>query len=300
MKRINTQCILVLGGILLAAGPVVAQEDRGDLAAGATAPKKETEVVVTAKADGKSLKETVNVEETSKWWTVKVNTGWDSLYMFRGVNVLGNGNGLYWFGANVGVTPWENGTFTAGIWYGIGTSRSYRELDTTIDYTHTFGPVAASFGYINYYYPDYFFSGNYNQNELYWKLAYTQAIGPVTLVPSATYYYELGPSLNEVNGLTNPGSSYLYLRLDGSMAVYKDIVTLAPWTGFGVNFGYNLNNQGEFFTGGNNWELGLSVPVKITSWLSVSGYVAYSYQWNDLYETDPSQVWAGASATVSF
>ena len=297
MKKTAT---LLLGGILLLAHGVSAQEARGETALSAGPAENKTEQVATAVADGKSLKETVNVEETSKWWTAKVNTGWDSLYMFRGVNVLGNGNGIYWLGANVGVTPWENGTFTAGIWYGIGTSRSYRELDTTIDYTHTFGPLAASFGYINYYYPDWFFAGNYNQNELYWKLAYTQELGPVTITPSAIYYYELGPSINEVNGLTKPGASYLYLRLDGSMPVYKDIVTLAPWTGFGVNFGYNINNQGEFFTGGNNWELGLSVPVKLTSWLSVSGYVAYSYQWEDLYETDPSQVWAGANVTVSF
>ena len=297
MKKTAT---LLLGGILLLAHGASAQEDRGETALSLGPAKNKTEAAATAVADGKSLKETVNVEETSKWWTAKVNTGWDSLYMFRGVNVLGNGNGIYWLGANVGVTPWENGTFTAGIWYGIGTSRSYRELDTTIDYTHTFGPLAASFGYINYYYPDWFFAGNYSQNELYWKLAYTQELGPVTITPSAIYYYELGPSINEVNGLTKPGASYLYLRIDGSMPVYKDIVTLAPWTGMGVNFGYNINNAGEFFTGGNNWELGLSVPVKLTSWLSVSGYVAYSYQWNDLYETDPNQVWAGANVTVSF
>lgn len=294
--------IALLAGLAIAATLASAQEDHGEQEAGTNpaTPRTETAAVAKTVADGKNLKEAVVVEEANKWWTAKANTGWDSLYMFRGVNVLGNGNGIYWLSGNLGITPWSGGTFTATVWYGVGTSRSYRELDTTIDYTHTFGALAASMGYINYYYPDWFFAGNFSQNELYWKLAYAQPVGPVTLTPSATYFYELGPSANQVNGLTKPGASYLYLRLDASAAVYKDIVTLAPWTAFGVNFDYNLNNSEEFFRGGNNWELGLSVPVKITDWLSISGYVAYSYQWNDLYETDPSQVWAGASATFSF
>ncbi len=291
----------LITGLLLAAPFAGAQEDRGEQPASIPPAAATTTVAAVGVSDGKKLnKEVIVAEETDKWWSVKASTGWDSLYMFRGVNVLGNGNGIYWMSGSVGITPWENGAFTASVWYGTGTSRYYGELDTTIDYTHTFGALAASFGYINYYYPNYFFSGNYSQNELYWKLAYSQEAGPVTFTPSAIYYLDLGPSINDVNGLTKPGSSYLYLRLDASMAVYKDIVSVAPWTGFGISFDYNLNNAGQFISGGNNWELGVSVPIQITDWFSISGYVAYSYQWMDLYETDPSTVWAGASATFSF
>lgn len=291
----------LFAGLVLMPSFAGAQEDRGEQNTTVSPPGPVTTAAAAAVSDGKSLtKEVIVAEETDKWWSFKASTGWDSLYMFRGVNVIGNGNGIYWFGASAGVTPWSNGTFTAGIWYGLGTGRYYGELDTTIDYTHTFGPVAASFGYINYYYPNYFFTGNYSQNELYWKLAYTKELGPVTITPSAIYYLELGPTLNEINGLTKPGSSYLYLRVDASMPVYKDIVSIAPWTGMGFSFGYNLDNQGDFVQGTNHWELGLSVPVQITDWFSVSGYVAYSYQWQDLYETDANTVWAGASATFSF
>ena len=40
--------------------------------------------------DGKTLTEKVVVEqeEARKWWGASLSTGWDSLYMFRGVNVL--------------------------------------------------------------------------------------------------------------------------------------------------------------------------------------------------------------------
>ncbi len=38
--------------------------------------------------DGKTFKEKVVVEEETKWWGASLSTGWDSLYMFRGVNIL--------------------------------------------------------------------------------------------------------------------------------------------------------------------------------------------------------------------
>ena len=291
----------LITGLLLAAPFAGAQEDRGEQPASIPPAAATTTVAAVGVSDGKKLnKEVIVAEETDKWWSVKASTGWDSLYMFRGVNVLGNGNGIYWLSGSVGVTPWENGALTAGIWYGVGTSAAYHEMDLTVDYTHTFGPLAASFGWAMYAYPTYLENNNYYQNELYWKLAYTQEVGPVTLTPSAIYFLELGPTIDDIGGVTKPGSSYLLFRLDASMAVYKDIVSIAPWTALGVTFDYNANNSGEFIRGGNNWELGLSVPVQITDWVSVSGYVAYSYQWMDLYNTDPSTVWAGASVNFSF
>jgi len=223
--------------------------------------------------------------------------------MFRGVNVLGNGRGIYWLGGNVAITPWENGVITPGIWYGTSTSssRNYNELDVSLDYTHTFGPLAASFGWIYYYYPDNFGLGgpNLSQNELYWKLAYGAELGSVTITPSATYFLNVGPHSGS-GGWTTPGASYLLFRIDSSIPVYKEIVSLAPWTAFGVNFGFNANNQGNTFDGGNNWELGLAMPIQITEWFGVSGYVAYSYQWADLVGTDENTWWAGASANFSF
>ena len=260
-----------------------------------------TEATVSV-VDGKSMnKEVVIVEEDEKWWSVNASTGWDSLYMFRGVNILGNGNSIYWLGGDVGVTPWENGSITAGVWYGVGLGRTYQELDVFVDYTHSFGPLDASFGWVFYYYPDNFGAGGPDkyQNELYWALAYNLEVGSVTFTPSATYYLNVGPDFNSSSGWTKPGASYLLLQLDTSIPV-TDWLALEPYTAFGINFDFNNKANGNYFRGGNNWQLGLSVPVQITDWFGISGYVAYSYQWQDLVNTDENTWWAGASANFSF
>jgi hypothetical protein len=80
--------------------------------------------------DGKTtLQEKVVVEEERKWWGASLSTGWDSLYMYRGVNVLrfdqdGNeqkyGSSLYWTQVNVSFMPTENDTITLGGWMAFG------------------------------------------------------------------------------------------------------------------------------------------------------------------------------------
>ncbi len=76
----------------------------------------------------------VKEEEAHKWWGAELSTGWDSLYMFRGVNVLrfdqdGNeqkyGSSLYWTQLSVSFMPTENDTITLGGWmaFGIGSTQ---------------------------------------------------------------------------------------------------------------------------------------------------------------------------------
>jgi len=246
-----------------------------------------TDVNVTV-GSGKSFKDVVVVEEDEKWWSVNFSTGYDSLYMFRGVNLLGNGNGLYWLGGDVSVSPWENGSISVGVWYAVGLGATYNELDVFVDYTHSFGALDASFGWIYYYYPT---DGHTNQNELYWALAYNIEVGSITFTPNATYFLNVGELV--------PGTSYLLLQLDSSIPV-TDWLAIEPWTAFGVNFDLNSRENGSAFRGGNNWELGISVPIQITDWFGIAGYVAYSYQWQDLAGTDENTWWAGASANFSF
>jgi hypothetical protein len=269
------------------------------VSAGETAATTETVVV----SDGKSLnKKIVIEEEPEKWWSVNVSTGWDSLYMFRGANLLGNGRGLYWLGGDVSITPWENGALTAGVWYGTSTSssREYNELNVFVDYTHSFGALDASFGWVYYYYPNNFGLGgaDVNQNELYWALAYNLEVGPFTITPNATYFLNIGPDINN-GGWTKPGASYLLLQIDASASI-TDWLAVEPWVAYGLNFGFNSRNNGSFWNGGNNFELGLALPIQITSWFGVSPYVAYSYQWEDIIGTDENTWWAGVSANFSF
>ena len=266
--------------------------------------------------DGKTVQEKVVVEEEArKWWSADLSTGWDSLYMFRGVNVLrfdqdGNkqkyGSSLYWTQVNVSFMPTENDTISLGSWmaFGIGNTR-YKEFDGIVNYAHTFGDLEVSVGYIFYYY----LNSVLYQNELTAKLAYTFNLpAGITLVPSLTYFFNLGPDFHDFRrgtGVVETASSFLVARLDAGIPIYKDIISLEPWFAFGVSFDFNArtadNESGfDFFTGANNIEVGIALPIKINDVISLSGYGAYSYQWEGLVGTEPSTFWGGAKVTFSF
>lgn len=282
---------------------------------------------VTVAAGQVGSKEVVVVEEDEKWWSVNASTGWDSLYMFRGVNVLGNGNGIYWLGAGLGVVPWENGELTANFWYGVGSwwnaanaQERYGEVNVSVGYSHSFGPLTLSTGWIYYYFPNSSGAENVggystSQNEIYFGAAYDIEVGSITVTPNATYYYNLGPEWGQPGGFAYGGSSYLLLGLSSEIPVaYDGAVALAPYTQFGYNFGFNPRYSGgdlPRFIGGNNWQTGVALSIQLTSWLSVSPYIAYSYQWQNLptyvttdvngnLETAVNTWWAGISANVSF
>lgn len=326
MKKI----IALIASALLAAPLAMAQVETGTSAgaealdqarSGAISAGRTTAETVTV-TDYKTAsgKEVVVVEEEDKWWSVNASTGWDSLYMFRGVNVLGNGNGIYWLGGDVSVSPWENGSITAGVWYGVGswwnganTQARYGELDVFADFTQTFGNLALSVGWIYYYYPNtpaVAGGANSSQNEIYFGAAYDIALGNITITPNTTYYYNVGPEAGAPGGIVNGGSSYWILGLDISVPVaYDGAVALEPYTQFGINFGFNNNNFGNTrFNGGNNWQTGLALPIQFTSWFSISPYIAYSYQWQQLVAgagtgtgaTAINTWWGGISANISY
>jgi len=264
--------------------------------------------------EGKTFKDKVVVEEPAKWWGAALSTGWDSLYMFRGVNVISHGaygntsnygSGIYWTDLSFtwNITPSD--TLTIGSWAAFGTSNtSYKEVDIYTSYTHTIGDLALSAGYIFYYvFPT---GSDLYSHELNVKAAYTFHLGSATITPSIAYFFNIGPDvIDSSNGIAKAASSYLLLRVDGSVPLYKDIVSLAPWVSYGTNFQYNsrLTNDGtlDFFNGANNIEIGLAVPVKINSVITVSGYVAYSYAFYNLGgTTNPSTTYGGAKVTFAF
>jgi hypothetical protein len=229
--------------------------------------------------DGKTFKEKVIVEEEArKWWGASLSTGWDSLYMFRGVNVLRGdqkyGSSLYWTDLNLVWNITDNDFLTAGTWMAFGLNKTnYKELDVYVDYTHTFGNLAVSFGYIYYQ----VLSDNHPvSHELNWRVAYTFELpAGITITPSVGYYFNIGPDV-------------------------FDIIALAPWFAFGTSFEYNVKENGDFLTGANNIEIGIGLPIKINDVISLYGYGAYSYQWYGLIGTEPSTFWGGAKVTFSF
>ncbi len=313
MKKI----IALIASALLAAPLAMAQVETGT-SAGAqaldtarsqpiSAGRTTAETVTVTDYKTSSGKEVAVVEEEDKWWTINASTGWDSLYMYRGVNVLGNGNGIYWLGGDLTVTPWENGALSAGVWYGVGSwwngansQARYGELDVFADYTHSFGNLDLTVGWIYYWYP----TTSQAQNEIFFGAAYNIELGSITITPNTAYYYNVGPQLGTPGGVINGGASYWQMGVSASVPVaYDGAVSLAPYTQYALNFGFN-NKDGNRYNGGNNWQTGIALPIQFTSWFSVSPYIAYSYQWNSYAGlTQPTAVntfWGGISANFSY
>lgn len=238
---------------------------------------------------------------------VSLSTGWDSLYMYRGQNSLrddgkGYGSGIYWTDLNVTWSITDSDFLNVDIWQCFATQGSaYKELDNTLSYTHLMGSWELGLEYAF----DYGFgAGNLYSNELGASAAWEVKIGPATLIPSAHYYFDFGPDADAGTGFVKSGSSFLVMRLDGSLPVFRDIVALQPWTAFSVNFQYNTKDgqDGEPvpFNGPNNVECGLSIPVRINRTVTVSGYGAYSYALANITNTAPSTFWGGVSVVFSF
>ena len=189
--------------------------------------------------------------------------------------------------------------------FGIGNT-NYKEYNATVNYVHTFGDLAVGIGYTFYYY----LKTVLYQNELNGSVAYTFKLpAGITLVPSSDYYFNLGPEFDNFErgtGAVETASSYLASPAwTPTFPIYKDIISLAPWFGFGTSFDFNArtaNNESgfEFFTGANHIEVGIGLPIKINDVITLYGYGAYSYQWQDLIGTEPSTFWGGAKVTFSF
>ncbi len=257
--------------------------------------------------DGKSFKEVkATIEEPTPWWNASLSTGWDSLYMFRGVNVLPNpsngyGSSLYWTQLSVTFNLTENDFLTIGNWTAFGlTNSTYKENDVIVDYTHTIGNLSLSVGYTFYALLNANQTGLYS-HELNAGVAYAIELGAVTITPGLNYYFNVGPNIG-TGGFVEQASSYLEARIDASAPIYKDVVSLAPYVSFGTSFRYNFTEDSlpAPFTGANNIQSGVALPIAVTKNITLSPYVAYSYQWYGLVGTTPSTWWGGGSVTFSF
>jgi hypothetical protein len=254
-----------------------------------------------------TFKETKNPieEEPTQWWNAALSTGWDSLYMFRGVNVLPGfanyGSSLYWTDLSVTFNLTENDFLTVGTWLAFGlTDTNYKEFDAYAAYTHTFGKLAVSFGYT--YYQILNVTNGLYSHELSAGVAYDFELGPVTITPGLNYFFNVGPSPQH-RGFVEQAGSFLEARVDVNVPVYKDAIALTPWASFGTNFRYNYtdkSNPPSPFNGANNFELGVALPITLSEVVSIAPYGAYSYQWNSLVGTKPNTFWGGGSVTFSF
>ena len=271
-------------------------------------------------AGAKSFKETVVVQEEAKpAWSASLSTGWDSAYMFRGVNVLRDrannnewDNGIQWTAASFSYNLTDNDSLTLSPWmgYGLAADQPYKEFDLALNYAHTIDALTLGLGYT--FYDVMAGSGAQNYaHELNASVGYNLDLGFMKLTPSVTYFYNIGPDNH--NGETNRGSlssasSYLSLRVDGSIAI-TDRLSLNPYVGYGINFRQNYEDNEEF-NGSNNVEYGVAAPFKINNTITVSAYIAQSIAFQELNNTSASgndvdstrqfTTFGGAKVTFSF
>ncbi|MEO6053999.1 MAG: hypothetical protein ABIP97_08315 [Chthoniobacterales bacterium] len=256
-------------------------------------------VSAIARAGEQQVVKEVVLEAPAKLWSVSLSTGIDSLYIFRGVNVI-PGSPLYWVQPtfNYNITP--NDTLSVGAWYAVGMhDTKYQELDIITTYSHTMGNWAVSAGYIFYYFPVTDGAYPLYSNELNAGASYTFDYKWIKIKPSSFYYFNIGPNAKH-QGLGPNCGSYLQNRIDFAISVYKNIVEIDPWVGLNFNFAYNTNTNGNFFNGINNFEYGIRIPWKVTRWMTASGYVASTNQWAGLVNTATSQIYFGGAISLAY
>ena len=112
-------------------------------------------------------------------------------------------------------------------------------------------------------------SHNTYGNELFFVLG-TKAIPYVT------------PSMLFVSDLNNSPGSYLEIRLDGAIPIYREILKLQPYALLRLNLGYNTNA----YYGWNNFQFGLKAIWRINRAISIFGGINYSVAMTALRDID--------------
>ena len=172
-----------------------------------------------------------------------------------------------------------------------------------VNYSHTVGNFSLGVGYhlFTYFNLDGVNPGGTGvQNELAFYSSYMIKTGAVSWVPSLSYYYELGTANCYSYGSVNPGSSFLSPQVTVNIPIHKDLITFNPSTQYNFSFGYTCNQEHQFIWGGNNLQLMAPLTWQINKTISITGYAAYSYQWQSLIGTAPGTLWGGGNINLSF
>jgi hypothetical protein len=243
--------------------------------------------------------------ESGSAWSGSLAQGWDSLYMYRGVNQLpgfaGYGSGISWTALTVGWAPTEADSFTVGSWAAFGLGETdYKEIDLTAGYFRSIGDLSLSVGYALYAVLSA--PGGLYCHQLSASAAYELRWGSVVFSPGIGYDFTLGPSPDH-GGYVQEGSSYLEARLDVEVPLVAGFLSAEPWIAAGFNFDYNTRETPDGpvpFSGANHLETGVSLSFAVTERIGVAPYVAFSHAWQAFPGTKRNTFWGGAAVTFAF
>jgi hypothetical protein len=267
-------------------------------------------------APGESFTKPRNAKH-HRWWSASLATGWTSREMHYGVDETGP------YGAYATELSLRLQRLKLSVWSGFGTGNDYQEWDFTIAYTCGTDTLFFIPGYNFRYQPgivshknselgnhDHGMEEEHEQhqspehgndhdqhshedpghshgtygNELFFSLG-TKAIPYVT------------SSLLFLCDLNNTPGSYLQLRVDGDIPLFRRILLLEPYALLGLNLGYNTTA----YYGWNHFQFGFRASWQMTRMISVHGGISYSVAMTALREIDQgNEVWANVGLTFSY
>jgi len=230
---------------------------------------------------------------------------WDSLYVYRGVNVLREGA----YGSGIQTTT------VAMALPDLAPVSPYAEVSQafstgSVDYNETSVTAGGAFELAwmewGLAYNGSFgsYSGFFQSHELRGSLAGGFDVLGAWTEPSVEGVLGLGPETVDGGGGGKPGCGFLSLRLDAAREIPGWPLGLGAWVEGAFNFGYNskeiADNGLEAFTGPNHFEAGLALSWEPRPGIAVTIYGAWSRELANLPLTRPDTFYGGVSAGVSF
>jgi hypothetical protein len=205
----------------------------------------------------------------------QLSLGYDSKYIFRGVNVIPK-SGLGTSELNVQLYD-----FSFNVWGATGTDVRYQEIDFAVAYAKAFlnNHLTLGIGYTHYTYPSI---GVRDSDEVF-VYASTNILQPY-ITPTVTYYRSL-------RGIVG---GYLEAKVETS---YKlcNYATLKPYALVSYDLGYNVAGNNDF----NNFQIGTAIEMRVGR-AKISPYVAYSIPLEALKNTQTNEFWGGVKINFEF
>lgn len=205
-----------------------------------------------------------------------LTAGWDSTYLFHGVNV---GDNWLWTKLDYNLALNDKLSFNLGAFYGHLFDFTYNELDVYGGLTYNAGPVNISTGFTWYHYID----GSTLENQYEPYLTISSNGLPVDVY--FTGYYDF-----EVDG------TYLETGLSKTIALC-DKVSLVPAVNVGYNLGYNTDEDGW-----NHVGVRLGLPIALSKTATLTPYIAgnFALDATEGYFAEDNVFLGGVSLSVKF
>jgi hypothetical protein len=265
----------------------------------------------TLSSASSSAAPTENEKERS--WGATLSTGWTSREVQYGIDQTGD------YGAYTTELALRLQNLTLSGWSGFGTGNHYREWDFTVSYNIKFGPVVITPGYNLSYQRSLVgdpasesereaqaHSAGRRQREAQHQKEHDSAeprqssdgyFNEIFFFLETSVVPYVTPGMLFVSDVVNAPGSYLEIRLDGEIRIYKEAFELQPYVLLGVNLGYNTTD----YYGWNNFQFGLLALWRINGFVSLFGGINYSVALTALHRIEQGDVvWTGAGVMFSY